>query len=351
MKILVIQQKHIGDVLTSSILAEALSGKFPALELHYLVNSHTAPVLRNNPFIHRLVLFTPQEERSKRRFLAFLRQIRREKYDIVIDAYGKWSSIFITWFSKAPVRISYYKYYTWFFFTHTTPLLEAPEHDAKLAIENRLKLLEPLSVDFHPYVPKLYLSEQEKEEGKALLAEAGIDPKLPLFMIGALGSNAKKSYPAPYMASVLECVLRHFPQAQLLFNYAPAQKEAARDLYDLCGPRIQDRIFWNVFPEDLRQFMKLAFHCNAFIGNEGGAANMAKALNVPVFAIFSPFIGKEGWFSETEKPLHRAVHLSDYRAMSGDELRQARKDPARFYLELTPEKILPELEAFLESIR
>ena len=41
MKILVIQQKMIGDVLTSSILFESLRIKYPNSKLDYLVNSNT----------------------------------------------------------------------------------------------------------------------------------------------------------------------------------------------------------------------------------------------------------------------------------------------------------------------
>jgi len=38
MKILVIQIKMIGDVLTSSILFEALRKEFPTAELHYMIS-------------------------------------------------------------------------------------------------------------------------------------------------------------------------------------------------------------------------------------------------------------------------------------------------------------------------
>jgi len=41
MKILVIQQKMIGDVLTSSILFEALRTQYKEATLHYLINENT----------------------------------------------------------------------------------------------------------------------------------------------------------------------------------------------------------------------------------------------------------------------------------------------------------------------
>ena len=92
MKILVIQQKMIGDVLTSSILFEALRKRYPEAQLDYLINSHTFPVVQNNPNIDNFVLFTKEIENSKTKLLKFSKSIRHMQYDIVIDAYSKLSS-------------------------------------------------------------------------------------------------------------------------------------------------------------------------------------------------------------------------------------------------------------------
>ena len=73
MKILIIQQKMIGDVLTTSLLFELLRDKYPNAELHYLINSHTFPVVENNPFINKFVFCTPEIESSKLKFLSFLK--------------------------------------------------------------------------------------------------------------------------------------------------------------------------------------------------------------------------------------------------------------------------------------
>ena len=61
-------------------------------------------------------------------------------------------------------------------------------------------------------------------------------------------------------------------------------------------PSAQKQIYFDVFGETLRDFLAITYHCDALIGNEGGAINMAKALNVPTFTIFSPWIKKEASF-------------------------------------------------------
>ena len=72
MKVLIIQQKMIGDVLTSSILFEELRNEFPDAQLDYLINTHTFPVVENNPFINDFIFFTKEAETSKRNFLNWL---------------------------------------------------------------------------------------------------------------------------------------------------------------------------------------------------------------------------------------------------------------------------------------
>ena len=75
MKVLVIQQKMIGDVLTSSILFDALRKRYPEAHLDYLINSHTLPVVQNNPNIDNFVLFTKEIENSKRKLLKFSKSL------------------------------------------------------------------------------------------------------------------------------------------------------------------------------------------------------------------------------------------------------------------------------------
>lgn len=349
MKILIIQQKQIGDVLTASVLLEALHDHFPQAELHYLVNSFTAPVVANNPFVHKQVFFTPEMDKSKWKLWQFIRKIRREQYDIVIDAYGKWSSVLISYFSKASKRISYHKYYTFFFFTDTIKRLKKPEHNKKLSIENRLRLLEPLSISFAEYHPKIYLTEREKKKGKNLLTNAGIALNRPLIMLSVLGSNENKSYPKDYMIELINHISSTLPNAQLLFNYSPQQRTEALSIFNSCKPGTKINIFFDVYAKNLREYMMLLSHCTACIGNEGGGANMAKALHIPTFVIFSPFINKADWYNDSEKPTHYAVHNSDFTDFSLADSKQAKKTPSPFYLQLKPELIYPELAAFLSA--
>ena len=110
MKVLIIQQKMIGDVLTSTILCENIKANIKESKVYYLINTQTKAVVENNPYIDEIVLFTPKYRKSKLAFYKFLKEIRKEKFDVVIDVYGKLESNLICLFSKAPIKISYKKW-------------------------------------------------------------------------------------------------------------------------------------------------------------------------------------------------------------------------------------------------
>ena len=159
MKILVVQQKMIGDVLTSSVLFEALRKKYPQAQLHYLIYRHTAPVVAHNPYIDHLHLFDPRKDEKPLYFLSFLKKIKSENYDVVIDVYSKINSAAISAFSGANLRISYHKWYTQKFYTKTFRYKVKAETPAGLAIENRMQLLQGLSEDFPKEIkPRIFLT-------------------------------------------------------------------------------------------------------------------------------------------------------------------------------------------------
>ncbi|WP_299891605.1 glycosyltransferase family 9 protein [uncultured Lacinutrix sp.] len=353
MKILVIQQKMIGDVLTTSILLEALRGNYPDAELHYLINSHTFSVVENNPFVDKFVFFTKEIEQSKTEFYKFLKTIKVEKYDTVIDVYGKLSSNLISYFSKAKTKISIKKFYSSFIYTHTFKDSKIAKTNAGLAIENRMRLLDPIiKRELTVIKPKIYLTDVEIKKTESFLIDNNIDLHKPLIMVGVLGSDLSKTYPFEYMAMVLDYVVEVIPNAQLLFNYIPKQLEDAKAIFNFCKPNTQQAILLDVYGKSLRDFICITHFCNALIGNEGGAVNMAKALNTPTFTIFSPWIDKAAWSLFENGKTNVSTHLKDVKPelYETTKLKKIKEAYATFYKQFKPEFITNKLTAFLKGL-
>lgn len=352
MKALIIQQKMIGDVLTSSILFEAIKRKYPEAELDYLINSHTFPVVENNPFIDNFKFFTSEMESNKRAFWHFLKQIKQENYDVVIDVYSKTSSNLIAAFSGAKIKVSKHKWYTKSIYTHTFKNKEKATTNAGLAIENRMQLLKPISNDLSKEIvkPKIYLTKKEIDLSRQFLMSFGVNLTQPIFMIGVLGSGNTKTYPLPHMAKLIDFIVAK-TNGQILFNYIPKQYTEAKTIYNFCSSETKKHIYFDVFGKSLREFLAITSHCNALIGNEGGAVNMAKALNIPTFSIFSPWIKKEAWSLFEDGKVNTSIHLKDIKPelYDGKTMKDMKKDVFALYDIFPPELITPKLNDFLNQ--
>jgi heptosyltransferase-2 len=353
MKVLIIQQKMIGDVLATSILFEALKQHYPESELHYVINSHTYPVVEQNPNIDKFQFFTPEHEKSKLKLWKFANQLRQEDYDVVIDVYSKLSSNIIALKSKAKTKVSIDKGFNALIYNYRFKNKLKADTNAGLAIENRLQLLQPLSINIKSVKPKIYLTESEKESAKQYLESQNLDINKPIFMIGVLGSGENKTYPHNYMAEVIDLIVNEQKDYQILFNYIPKQERDAKAIYDLCNKDSQNHIYFNVFGKSLREFLALTHFCKALIGNEGGAINMAKALNVPTFTIFSPWIKKEAWNMFDDDVKHVSVHLKDYSEALYEGIAHPKvlKSKAKdLYKNFKPEFFKERLKSFLNQL-
>lgn len=350
MKILVIQQKMIGDVLATSIICNNLKKIYPNAQIDYLVYPFTIPVIENNTNIDNVIVFKNDYRKSKKAFYLFLKSIKKSKYDLVIDAYGKLESNLVVAFSGAKTKIGFFKSYTQFFYNKTVKEISKSSTNAGTAIENRLNLLKIIAPDFEfDNKPKITLTPSEIENGNQILIKNNVNFDNKIYMIGVLGSGKNKTYPNAFMAQILDFIVEK-TDGTLLFNYMENQKIEAKAIFELCKPTTQKNIKIDIIPGNIREFLSLTYHCNALIGNEGGAVNMAKALSIPTFTIFSTWIIKEAWNSFENETNTISVHLKDFKSghYGSKTAKEMKKQALDLYEKFTPNLIIPQLENFLK---
>lgn len=347
-KILIIQNKRIGDVLIASVIANNFKRKYPDSEVHFMAYDFTTGVLEHNPNIDKIIPIREKELKKGRNLLQFIRWVRQQKYDIIFDPYSKTQSRLICKFSGAKMTIGHKsrkKWGNWNFYTHPTVGLEKSYKLCGKAIEDRVHLIE-YAGDFSPidYEPKIFLTAAEKKED--LLGKYK-DKKV--IMLGVLGSTPQKSMPYAYVAEVCDRIATTF-DAYLLFNYAPHQKEEALKIFTLCQHK--DRIILDIYAPTIRDFIKLMAQCDVLVANEGGTVHIAKALQKPTFTLFSPYVNKEHWASFEDGVKHTSIHLREekpelYTEFTYEARKKMEADPSPWYHELKPALYWNRLQTFL----
>ena len=354
MKILVIQQKRIGDVLTSTIICNNLKTKYPNAIIDYMCYPNSVDVLKENPNIDNIIALSNKVRKSYPSLLKFIFQIRKKKYDAVIDVYCKLETNLITLFSGAKYKVSYHKWYSPIFYNHTYERFDAVKSEHGLAIENRLLLLKPLiSEKITDVKPKIFLTEEEINGAVQLLKSYNIAVgEKPLIMFGILGSEVYKTYPLEKMAKIIDFTVEKL-NATIIFNYIPDQKDLALEVYNHCLEKTKQNIVFDLYCTDLRAFLALLSQCEMLIGNEGGAVNMAKALDIPTFSIFTPSVRKETWQLFENESKHTSIHLKDLKPEIYEQFteQQIKDKTFHYYDEYPLELMLQKLETYFHEYK
>lgn len=348
-QILVIQNKRIGDVLISSVIANNIKKVFPKSHVTYFVYDYTVGVLENNPDIDRIISVQEKVLKKPVELFKMMRYIRAQKYAIIFDPYSKLQSRLMCLYSGAPIRIGQkraHKKLKLPFYTHPISYLKQRSKNCGKAIEDKINMITSVFDLPNPtYKPKIFLTEKETQYAPTK------ELTKPIVMLGVLGSTPKKSMPYPYIVALIDFITKTY-KATILFNYAPHQKQAAQEIYNMCADK--QYINMDIYEDSIRGFICLMNSCDVLVANEGGSVHITKALHIPTFTIYSPYINKESWCSFEDKDAHDSIHLLEeqpdlFKSFTQEQTRKIEKNPSMLYQKLTPKMILKKLNPFLQK--
>ncbi len=350
-KALILQNKFIGDVLVASLLAKNLKRLIPGIEVHFFCYDKAQAVLDGNPYIDKIIYFDDDKLKKFPVLLRFARQIRKEKYDYLFDPYTKLQSRFITAFSGAKTKISYDKPYFKFLYTHNIKEKNKPQYICCTSIENRLRLLTPIEADMQnfDFQTEIFLTQEEQKSARKEMQNKGVDFSKPTFMIGALGSSDTKSLPAPTMAAVINHLTKHY-EGNFVLNYVPNQQKEIDEILKLVNQ--PDQLILDILGKNVRELLGYLSQIDVLIANEGGAINMAKALQKPTFSIYSPHKFREDWGCYENEVIHESAHLEEIEPeyLYNLNLKETVKNPFEWYQKIPSEYINSKLDQYLTSI-
>ena len=112
-RILIVKVTSLGDIVHAQPLVADLRRKFPGVQIDWAADAAFAELLRWNPGIDRVLCAPLRRFKSQRgvsdlkRIWASIAELRRVKYDAVIDVHGVYKSAIIAFLARARVRYGY----------------------------------------------------------------------------------------------------------------------------------------------------------------------------------------------------------------------------------------------------
>lgn len=180
-RILIVRTSAIGDLVFASALAAAIRRAHPRAHIAWLLEAGLEELLSADPAIDRIHLWPRRDWqalwRARRlgalaRALADLRrELRAQRFDIVLDLQGLLKSAVLARLSGAPRRVGLggFEGGRWLM----NEIVPRGGTDGRISSEYA-HLAEYLGLDADPFVPRLHAQPQALARGRALLEKAGI---------------------------------------------------------------------------------------------------------------------------------------------------------------------------------
>lgn len=110
--VLIIRLSAIGDTIHCLPVAAALKKKFPGCKISWLVQNDSAALLQNNSVIDEVICFDRQTFKKSKRagireYIRVVRQLGKQKFDVVLDLQGLLKSSLFAFLSGSKRKIGF----------------------------------------------------------------------------------------------------------------------------------------------------------------------------------------------------------------------------------------------------
>lgn len=283
-RILLIQLKHLGDVLLISPVIAALRAAFPRASISALTPVGMEAMLTEHPQLTE-VLTVDRRQRSPRQLWDFVRGLRRRRFDLVLEFSGGDRGACYTWLTGAGTRVGFDhpRRALWqrrFAFTLLAPQPPLREH----TVMKNLALVRALGIE--PGQPRLefFWSAPTEQQVREILAQHGLAPKN-FVVIHPPARWLFKCWTAPGYAQVIDALQNDY-RLPVVLTAGPAPQEMA--LIQEILALVRKRPVNLAGKLDLKALGALIAQARLFLGVDSAPMHLAAAVETPSVVLFGP---------------------------------------------------------------
>ena len=164
-KILIIQTAFLGDVILATSLLEKLHHEFPDASIDFLLRKGNEGLFEGHPFINKVLIWERKINKYSN-LQKIIQQIRRNKYDLLINLHRFGSSGILTIFSKAKQKIGFTKNPFSLFFSKRIKHIIGKNDNMFHEIDRNLMLVSAYG-NYERFLPRLYPSSNDYDRTEA----------------------------------------------------------------------------------------------------------------------------------------------------------------------------------------
>lgn len=284
-RILLIKPSSLGDIVHALPALSALRRRFPHAHITWLVKQEWAEILNGHPDLTNVMA----AELHWRCWPRLVAQLRRAKYDLVLDLQGLLRSGLLTWSTGAPTRIGFAagrEGSPWWYSDRVhLPVPEValwrqiPMH----AVDRNLVLAAHVGADITKPAFRFPNLSEETVRMERKLRGLGVEPGEPLIAVAPVDRHRLRSWPLERFSEVgLQLVKMGAGKIVLIGT------TGQRDLLQPFIERLPTGLVNLVGQTTIRELAAILQRVQLLLANDSAPLHIAAAMGTPVIGLFGP---------------------------------------------------------------
>ncbi|MBU0468236.1 MAG: lipopolysaccharide heptosyltransferase II [Candidatus Omnitrophica bacterium] len=308
-KVLILRTDHIGEVLLSTVVVDAIKKHYPQAHITFATSSLARSVVEAKKGIDEILVFETLDVRNLwPRLYGWYRQIAFKGYDLAILLNSNKFLHLVVFLAGIKSRIGFDRKWP---FLLTQKIPDKRAEGLKHEVEYNLELLETIGIKESGIKPLLKVSEFEEKNVKELLSERSINLKKKIIVVQPGSSFIQKRWPKEHFVELIGLLLDHYDVNIVL--------SGSCDEFELCDDivtQFEKNVYNFAGKFNLKQLISLLSIADILIANDSGPMHIAAALDRQIIAIFgrgTKGTGPNRWGPLGNKSIvfHRPLDCSD----------------------------------------
>jgi lipopolysaccharide heptosyltransferase II len=273
-KILVIKLRGIGDVVLSTIVLENLRKDFPNARIDYLAEKPSQPGLFGLPYVNDVLIFERHNFWAK---VELILQIRKNKYELVLDFFANPSTAIVTFFSGAKFRVGFPYRGRKYAYNIFGPEERGKYHAAQLHLE----MLKDIGLSH--FSKKLFynINSSALRFADEYFKDNFFENDFVVGICPTGGWASKKCDPEKF-AEIANAINSRF-NAKVLILWGKSDENDAKIILNLLGSKAV------YAPQTtIQEMAALISKCKLLVANDSGPMHISTAVGTPVLSMHGP---------------------------------------------------------------
>lgn len=272
----------LGDLLFIIPLFRELKRLFPSAKTTFigkLQRGYVRPVFDNCPYIDDLFEFHFYESRTAGQLLKFIKDMRKERFDLIVDTQRKFAPSMLLSLGGARYLVSYSSNN---FFSDFP--VESPDRDKRHTADISLDLVRALGAPNPSATLEIQIPEENRRYAEEFYSGCGVSPEDLLAGIIPAAGHHSRNWNSDKFAVLCDMLAAKAGCRVICFG-SPADKAVIDEITSKAKTSILIEDFSR---KSILDSAALMARCNVIVGVDSGPLHVADATGAPCVGIYGP---------------------------------------------------------------